>query len=423
MKKYIWLILSLCVLFSCKKGELKTFEVEEVWEKPEVKLQQLKDAIAAHKTGWEFTLEYGPNQTATYGYLGFNTEKSSEFMSDFSRNFLRFDNTDYHIGIVNTNASLSFPKTSKFGNLAADALHIDTLFTYKIIKNDTIILEGETKKSILTLTKCTPEKLTKLKGNSIIADQEKIKKLMEMPKFFFSYKQNGKTFGLEIDTNSRQFLFYSGTNQNPVVTKSNYFFNGNGLSLVRPIEIDGVKIKLMEGLRLNSTSLSSKDGINISNVGKPQVYDIKTAKEFTIAGTKILWWTSSQGFGKRNQPDIAGFQKLPNFTSFTLVPNYDYNEQYKTYFWFMAIGLRGATAGSNHGPVARFGDNGILRFIPFLEGIPSTNPAILRAMNITTSYIYNPNGFYIIKTGLGYTIVDATDGLTWAYFQDNADVS
>lgn len=423
MKKYIILIISLCFLFSCKKGALDTYEVVEVWEKPEVKLKQLTDAINSHKTGWEFIIQYGPNQIVTYGYLGFNSENSSDFISDFSKNFSTFDKTNYHIEILKTNPSLRFPKDSKFANLAADSRLIDTLFSYKSIKADTIIFEGEMNKSILKLTKCSPEKLTQLKANSINADYEKLKKLTEMPKFFFSYNQNGKTFGLEIDTTTRQLSFHSGTDQNPVVTKSSYFFNGNGLSLVKQIDIEGVKIKLIEGLSLNPSSLISKNGIEISNVGKPIVYDIKTAKEFTVLEGKMLWWLSTHGFGRRNQPDIAGFQKLANFSNLNLAPNYDYNEEYKTYFWLMAINLRGVNPGSSHGPVGIFGNNGILKFIPFLGGAPSTNPAVVQAMNITARYIYNPNGLYVIKTGIGYTLVDATDGLTWAYFQAPADLS
>jgi hypothetical protein len=38
-------------------------------------------------------------------------------------------------------------------------------------------------------------------------------------------------------------------------------------------------------------------------------------------------------------------------------------------------------------------------------------------MNIAKSYFTNPIGFYVIKTGVGYTLVDARDALTWAYFQ------
>ncbi|WP_312698537.1 MULTISPECIES: DUF4302 domain-containing protein [Sphingobacterium] len=423
MKKYILFMLSLCFIFSCKKGDLNTFEVVEVWEKPEVKLKQLTDAIASHKTGWEFVIEYGPNQVVTYGYLGFNSENSSDFISDFSKNFSTFDKTNYQFGIIKTNPSIRFPKGSKFANLASDARLIDTLFTFKSIKSDTITLEGEMSKSIMKLTKCSPEKLTQLKANSISADYEKLKKLAEMPRYFFSYKQNGKTFGLEIDTANRLLSFISGTNQNPVVTKSNYFFNGSGISLVKQVDIEGVKIKLIEGLEVKATSMSSRNGVEISNESKPQIYDIKTAKEFTEVKGKRLWWLSTHGFGKRNQPDIAGFQKIPNFTDFNLAPNYDYYEEYKTYFWFMGFNLRGENPGSFHGPVSRFADNGILRFIPFLEGAPATIPSVIQAMNITARYIYNRNGFYVIKTGIGYTLVDATDGLTWAYFQAPPDLS
>src|SRR5690606_13557230 len=332
MKKYILFMLSLCFIFSCKKGDLNTFEVIEVWEKPEVKLKKLTDAIASHKTGWEFIIEYGPNQVVTYGYLGFNSENSSEFISDFSKNYSTYDKTDYTLEIIKTNPSIRFPKGSKFSNLATDARLIDTLFTFKDIKADTIILEGEIRKSILKLTNCSPEKLTQLQGNSIDADYEKFKKLTEMPKYFFSYKQNGKTFGLEIDIVKRLLSFLSGTNQNPVVTKSNYFFNGSGISLVKQVDIEGVKIKLIEGLELKTSSMSSRNGVEITNESKPQIYDIKTAKEFTVVPGKRLWWLSTHGFGKRNQPDIAGFQKIPNFTDFNLAPNYDYYEEYKTYF-------------------------------------------------------------------------------------------
>ncbi|VTP96820.1 DUF4302 domain-containing protein [Sphingobacterium daejeonense] len=420
MKKYIIFFILLSLIYSCKKGQLQPIEVDKVWPDPVENLKLFKDALASNKTGWEYTIAYGKNKTITYGYLGFNSENSSDFIGDFSKNFSKFDKTNYNISIVQSNVSLSFPERSKFGNLAADAKLIDTIYTVKKIDADTIFLEGEIHSSLMKLTKCSAEKLALLKNNSIELDFDKIKQLANMPRYFFHYHQGGKTFGLEIDTLYRSLNFISGNNENPISKRVRYYFNGNGLSLESPITLDGLQVKVFENLEFDNSGLKAKGEIRITNEKAPKIYDLKPVKDLEGDRTKRLWWVSYEVFSQRGKPDIAGFTKLPNYTNFSLAPNYDYFEPADKYFWYIGINLHGINPGSTQGFLSETSDTGIIRFIILLETEESEIPEVLKAMNIAKSYIYNPIGFYVIKTGVGYTLVDARDALTWAYFQDPA---
>jgi hypothetical protein len=109
MKKYIIFFILLSLIYSCKKGQLQPIEVDKVWPDPVENLKLFKDALASNKTGWEYTIAYGKNRTITYGYFGFNSENSSEFIGDFSKNFSKVDKTNYHFSFIQSLVSLSFP--------------------------------------------------------------------------------------------------------------------------------------------------------------------------------------------------------------------------------------------------------------------------------------------------------------------------
>lgn len=417
MKKYIIFFILLSLIYSCKKGQLQPIEVDKVWPDPVENLKLFKDALASNKTGWEYTIAYGKNKTITYGYLGFNSENSSDFIGDFSKNFSKFDKTNYNISIVQSNVSLSFPERSKFGNLAADAKFIDTVYTVKKVDADTIFLEGEIHQSLMKLTKCSAEKLALLKNNSIELDFEKIKQLANMPRYFFHYHQGGKTLGLEIDTLKRSLSFISGSNENAIKNTISYYYNGNGLTLEKPITIEGIKIQHIENLELDNSGLKAKGDIKITNEKAPKIYDLKPVRELEGDENTRLWWESYEVFSQRGKPDIAGFTKLPEYSNFSLAPYYDYYEPAKRYFWYTGISLTGINPGSNHAYLSNTSKEGIIKFLIILETEESENPEVIKTMNIAESYFTNPIGFYVIKTGVGYTLVDARDALTWAYFQ------
>lgn len=420
MRKFIYIWIIVLFFVACKKGDMKTIEVEKVWEDPELVLKELKESLTSHKSGWEYTITYGPNQSISYGYLGFANAESADFISDYSANFSTFDKTAYNLLVVQTNPSLRFSQNSRFANFAADVRLIDTLFTYKGIRGDTVLMEGEYRGSIMKLTKCSPEKLQKLKANSINGDMEKIKKLADMPMFYFKYQQDGKSVGFDVDTASKSMTFISGTENIPVYLTSKYYFNGNGVSLERPIELDGLKIHHMEDLQLQAMEMLIKGNIKISNEKAPKVIDRRVLREFIGLPTSNLWYISMDGFGERKKPDLAGLNKIANYTNFNLAPYYAFNEEFQVHFWFATINLQGESPGSAFGPYASATPEGMLKFLPFLETPASPMPDVVEAMKITGEYLFNSVGHYVQRYKLGYALVDARDAKTWAYFI-NAD--
>ncbi len=423
MKKYIIICLGLLIFISCKKSGMKTFEVVKVWEKPEERLSTLKNILQSNKSGWEYLIEYSAHKTISYGFLGFNSEKTSEFISDFSKNFSTFQSTDYRLDIVDANASLIFHPNSTFAKFASDAREIDTLFTFKSYHQDTIILEGERFGSLLKLSKCSMEKQQKLKANTMNADIEKMKKLVNLPQYFFHLKKDEKTFAVEIDTSTRTMRFTGGNNLKPIQISSKYYFHGDGIALVKPIQLDGTSIHFIEDITFEQNTLTSKNGVRISNENYPKVYGSSSLKEFVGDETIRLWWLSKDGLCQRNKIDIAGLKKLPEFMDFNIAPYYNYHQEAKVYYWYFSIGLRGFNPGGQEGPLHRVSSDGLLRFLPFLETEPADSEQVVKSMKVIKEYMYNKKGFYVMKTGNGYTLVDARDGLTWIYLEAPTDMS
>ena len=423
MKKIFAFIVFVSIFSGCKKGDLKDIPLEKVWEDPHEKLEKLKEILASSKDGWEYTITYGDHKNVSYGYLGFNTASKSEFVSDFSKNFSSFGSTDYKLAVIQANPSISFKPNSRFSNFAADAKYIDTLWTYKSHVKDTVHLEGELFGSKMKLFKCSSEKLKKLKSNSINSDVEKIKKLALMPRYFYHFQYGTKTIGLEIDTAIRMLRFISGTDQKPVLRESKYYFHGDGITLEKPIILEDKTLNVLEGFEISEKELKIRGGMKILNESVPKVYDQKPVREFEGDFNTRLWWESSNVFGTRHEPDIAGFTKIPGYSIFSLAPYYAYFEEGKVFHWFFGIDVNGMNPGSYAGPLSKIDKNGILSFVKLLESEPAEDPAVLKSMEITNSYIYNPKGFYVIRTGVGYTLVDARDGQTWAYFQAPPDLS
>lgn len=415
MKNLILIIIFLCV--GCTKSPFENFEIEKVWPDPTVSLKDFKSTILGNKNGWEFLIHNKGNNSMHYGYLNFKSENSSEFLSDFAPKYYNLTPSEINIQLVEINAGIVFPTRSKLSLFALESNILDSIYIVKSLQSDTITLEGQTKRSTLTLIKVNESKLEKIRNNKIGVNKNALAKILKMPKFFFQLEHEGKKVDLDIDTVEKTFNLRYTVGDKLNIDVFNYYFDADGIKFHKNLIFNN---RSFEKIIINSISESEAlltNGLKIINYKSPIFHDPMAIK--VIEGTNISFgWGSTDGFSTRDKTDITKFKKIKNFSRFILFPRFDTDTIAKKDHGFMGILLRGDYVPGSDLPEVHIKSNNIIKFTPFkLAQNPSEELNVLETKKLLYPIIYNKIGFYVIQMRNGFFLVDARDALTWIYFQ------
>ena len=421
MKNLILYILCILSFSSCQKDVLKSFEIEKVWKDPEEKMELFKKEILSSKDGWELRIENGLNGGVTSGYIRFENESSAEFLVDFSELFSSLKKTEVSLSVQDRNPSLTFPPNSSFGYFTSYAKKIDSIYNFNKIINDTIFLEGESQKSSLKLIKSNPQTANQFLQNRFETNKKTINSIFHSEKFFFHFNTLNKSYDLEMDTVNRFIKLQYKSADSLESASSYYFFNGIGISLAKPIILDGQKIEHLNLPEIKNGKLTFQNSYSISNEGKPVIYDTRPIATFIRKESSIVW-TSKNGFSNRNQNDVAKMKSIPEFSEFIVFPNFGLDTAINQEYGFVGFMLSQGYGEGIENPIVEGNSEKLLKFRPLGGmGPRATEPNTVNALKVIFKYLYNPKGFYVIQHKSGYYLVDARDGLTWAYFLNIAN--
>lgn len=415
--KNLIIILLIFLCFACSKFPFENHEIEKVWPEPAISLENLKSTILKNKNGWEFLIQNKGNNSLHYGYLNFKSEKSLEFLSDFSPKYYNLNTSEINIDLVEINAGIIFPSRSRLSLFAIESNILDSIYIVKTIRPDTITLEGQTKRSTLTLTKVNEPKLEKIKNNSIATNKNSLTKILKMPKFFFHLENEGKKVDLDIDTIEKTFNLRHNVGNKLKVDVFHYYFDADGIKFQNDLIFNNKAIDKIAINSISETEATLSGGLKIINEKFPIYYDPTAIK--VLEGTDISFgWGSTDGFSTRDKNDITKFKNIKNFNRFILFPRYDTDQLLKKDHGFMGILLRGEYVPGSDLPEVHIQANSLLKFSPFkLAQAPSKESNVIETKKLLYPIIYNEKGFYVIQMRNGLFLVDARDALKWIYFQ------
>lgn len=421
MKKLIIYILCILSFSSCQKDALKSYEIEKVWKDPKEKMEFFRKEVLDQKDGWEIRIENGLNGGITAGYIRFQNESNAEFLVDFSEIFSTLKKTEVSLSIKDRNPSLIFPQNSSFGYFTSYTKNIDSIYNFNYITNDTIFLDGEKHKSVLKLIKCNPKTANQLITNSFESNKKTINSIFHLEKFFFHFNTLKKSYDIEMDTINRFIKLQYKSADSVAIASSYYFFNGKGISLAKPIILDGQKIEHLDFPEIKNGKLNFQNSYSISNESKPVIYDTRSIERFLRKEPPIVW-SSFNGFSNRNENDIASMKRIPQFTEFVIYPNYGLDSTINQEYGFIGFILGDYFGQGIENPIVDKTPDKLIKFRPLGGmGPRATEPNTVHSLKEIFKYLYNPKGFYIIPYKTGYYLVDARDGLTWAYFVNLAN--
>lgn len=415
MKKYICIILVL-IFSNCAKDPFETYEIEKVWENTSIDLVKLKSEILENKNGWEFFIQGKGNKSVHYGFFNFQSESAVDFVCDLSSEFYTLSNSAINFENVESNAAIKFPATSRLAQLANSASNIDSVYVVKNLKEDTIFFEGENTRSILKLIKGKPEKLGKIKNNSISQDKEGISMILNFPRFFFHIKYQNIQFDLEIDTLQKTFNIRKNNGKRMEIDVHRYYFNGEKIKFLTPLKIMDKVFPDLKLKSINNNEAFFEEGLKITNESKPIFYDHMPIN--TFEGTVISWaWGSRTGFSQRAKDDIAKLRNIKDFDRLIINPRFDTDTVAKQDYGFLGILLKGRYTDGSDFPIVTITADKLMKFNKFRLASPVSDNRVKESKEIYEPYLYNSVGFYIIQMQNGYYMVDARDALTWVYFQ------
>jgi len=394
------LLISLCL--GCSKSPFENHEIEKVWPEPSISLENFKSTILENKNGWEFLIQNKGNNSLHYGYLNFKSENSIEFLSDFSPKYYKLNTSEINIDLIEINAGIIFPTRSRMSLLALESNILDSIYIVKTIQSDTITLEGQTKRSTLTLTKVNESKLETIKNNSIASNKSSLSKVLKMPKFFFHLEQEGKKVDLDIDTIEKTFNLRHNVGNKLKIDVFHYYFDADGIKFQNGLIFNNKSFDKIIINSISETEASLTSGLKIINDISPIYYDPTAIK--VLEGTDISFgWGSTDGFSTRDKNDITKFKNIQNFNRFILFPRYDRDTVVKKDYGFMGILLRGDYVPGSDLPEVHIQPNSLIKFSPFkLAQSPSKESNVIETKNLLYPIIYNEKGFYVIQMRNGF---------------------
>lgn len=401
------------MLSACKKEGLSKYDVVKSFPDSEVKLEDLKKAIATGTDGFKMIIRSSGGALAG-GYLKFETGTNAKFVVDNNEvNAATPQESAYSLKVSQTNSVISFSKTGKFA-LFAQGMGIDTTYTYKSSVGDTLKFLGD-----ITGAKLSLVKTSKKDGDEFLAGKmseliKSVASIKNLKKYFKRLSVGGQSYDLMIDEVTKILTINYNKGNAFTSFSTRFVYSNNGIEFEDAL-IDGtVKIGSLNDLQINLTDGTLKVSVagtaaTFTNELTPVTIDKTAAIRFVGVDQQ---WASLKGFTKDGVADYLNISGIPGLSRLTYWAKYD-----------DAYDVLGFTFGTSirYGPalIPRIAPTGIVVFE--LDGVLGTLPTIAdqRSKVIATiNHHINASGFYVVQTGPGtYDFVSVKDGNIWISYQ------
>lgn len=415
INKLCGFVLALLLLASCSKEIVEGYPVEDVWGAYSARIDSLREVVIDTDTGWEFIIDNQSSNATYYGFLGFEDGSGSSFAVDVDGKFFQKDANPCSLMIRKSNPSLAFARTSAFSDFALQEGMVDTTFSYKYAKQDTLFFLGDVFGNGLKLFRSNPENNSFFKNNAwpnlIGSFWGAVNELLESPRFFNRISTASKT-GDVIFNNTQKtvtLLFQRGTGVESKTT--GYYFTASGIKFTNSDVVETLGIEGIENVQYADSQLKFTGG-SIENTGSPAAYDQDAARQFLYEAPTL--WTTKEGFGRRGEPDIAGIRNIPNLRFMVYWPKYNISGSTEYDMWGF---FSGAWEAGQQAPISSITEDKLVKFQPWGSFGNPTSQQVVDALVATAPILYNSKGFYAVQYGNGFYLVDARDGLTWAFWE------
>lgn len=412
----LYILLLIVIAFSaCKKDGLAKYDIEKSFADPSVSLDDLKKQIAAGTDGFRMTIE--PSTGKYYaGYISFDGTSTAKFLLDNSTaNASAASDTKYSLSIRQTNPTLSLGSTSSFAVLAKNLGGIDSTYTYKSVKGDTLSFVGNLLGSKLYLIKSTKADATEYLAGKMTQSIASTASFKSFVQYFKRLTIGAKSYDFIINpttkiltlnylsgTAYKQFNTYYGTTNNGIVLKTAF---SDGTNIITGL--DGISVDLANDI---ATAKSGTVAATISGVAAPLYYDINAAKNWWTWAKASTYVSAELGFHINGVDDALGLRSLAGYKRI------DYNPAASGAYDNARI-----AATTNYGPaiIPTFTTDGKVIF-PNSGSQFGTVPAA--AVAVYAKYLAQINqsqGYYLIQTNGGttetitYDMVNVADAKAW----------
>ncbi|RYE27999.1 MAG: DUF4302 domain-containing protein [Sphingobacteriaceae bacterium] len=419
MKKLLYysILFAVC-LSACKKDGIVNYPIETSFTDPNVPLATYKTALTASADGWKMVLT--PGKSGLYGgYIKFETTGDSKYVLD---NTTAAASTpaasNYTLNIYKTNPSISFSKGSAFAAFAlSSALGIDTSFTFKSAKGDTIQLSGNLQGSNLTLIKATKQESDDYLAGKMVTPINTASTINLFRLYYKRFTMGGKNYDLSLNTKTKTVTFNYSNNSVFARFATDYYYNSNGGITLKQAFTDGSNtISSLNALTIDvpnnkATFITGTTTIAVGNFAAPLIADPTAARRFYLNTAISTSWLSYTGFTVDGVTDAYKLSTIPNFNYLLFYPSYQ-----PTYD---RLGFMANSALAAYGPAIQtgFSTDGRIGFTYF--GAFGTPPAAYATVvNATRDKMIDVLGFYVVQTGPNtYDWVSARDGRSWISFE------
>lgn len=429
MKKYIYGLLLLGVLASCRKSEY-----EPKLGNPDERLSEQEAAymkqLASAEFGWKAFLATQGKEVYTFA-LKFNDKnrvtmsgdvnaasmvpaESSFRLKSLQRPTLLFDTYSYlHI--------LQDPTPSVSGGVAGEGRYSDFEFIVLSASTDTIKLEGTFNKSKLLLIRSKSQVETDQILPSVVSVTNKINNIRT---YFKRLTFNSVEYEVNIDAASKNFAITRYTAGVGETKSSLYYVDGPDMVFLDPIVLGDATLRGLSGItydQSNNAVSATSEGkpVVIKEAVAPMLYDKTAATRFaSFVGQQ---WGSIAGFTKDGVQDYLDIRSIPGYAFIIMwantnalgVPNRD------------VIGFVRANIDYYGGftlPKPEL-NNGIMKYVQMGNTAGINNAPYNVAPNnakaaATMANFKLPDGFYVIQPREGvYDFVSVADARIWIQFE------
>lgn len=414
--KIVFYLLSMYLTIGCTDKDLEVIPVEDVWSKYSGRIDSIKNVISDAENGWEFNVINLSSREKYIGYLGFEGEKSS-FAVDYNLDFAKMNQTDFSISVRKSNPSLSFGNSSAYSDFAVQAADIDTTYTYKYSKNDTLFFSGDIFANELKLFPATSQRKVFYNNDGLEKFVQTKQFLQNSPRFFFNVTYGNSNFFFYKNEVGNNVVFHSLQGEQVTFQKSNFELTLDKLKLTAPITLGGQRIEQFTNPHLENGELIFDEG-KIVNAVVPSFYvsDVNNFLRLNPNDENGFGnWLSWYGWSKRNQVDILGLKDWRN--DFQILFQYrsggsqPYNRLGMAYFpgWYWWGGDYAINSSVS---------NGILISTQYGGFSAATNQTIINMQTASRNYMTEAHGYYVIGTiDNQIVLVDAGTGEKWIYFK------
>ena len=411
---YIYMALITFLLFGCKRDSLTELDIVEVYPDSEKQLLEYRKTLLDFDGGWEFLVQKDNGQEL-YGYLDFLDTANAAIISSYNSNFAEADTTKLSLEVFKSNPTLRFPKNSAFESLASSSGNVDTIYTFKSINADTIVLQGEYKKSTL--------KLSKKKVSTSLQEKVAVLKqgidLLSLPKFFFNITptQGSTYFFYKDEVNGGVVFHYLDGND------EKYHFSKvrntiDGLVLLSPLALNGKNVDI-SSLTKKSADTYSNVSLEIKNSTVPSHYKNAISDFLRVhpdPNREDNVWLSNYSWSVRNKLDGDNMKAIrEDIQSVFNYRNFNSQSYHQICLaWFPGFYWYAGALAINHTVTS---DN-LLKFTYYAPFGASSRPDVTSYMTSMRGKYTNTSGNYVLKTiGDQIILVNADKSENWIFFR------